>query len=248
MAETASILIVDNDVNFTTATVDLFNEKGFHCMGVYSGREAIDKVREMAFDVILLDMKMPVMNGVETYREIKKIRPRTVVILVTAYRVEELIQDALEEGAYAVLKKPLDIDRVVAMIEQSRKVGALIMVADGDPNTCEALKGHLEIAGYVVTTGLYGEAAIEMVRERPHDIVLIDAMLPPLNGLILFLEMKKINPNVVAVMMTLYGEETRGIIEAALDQGVYTCLYKPFNMDEVTEMLDDIINEMKGGK
>ena len=111
MAGTVKVLIVDDDVNYADTTVDLLNEKGFDCIGVHSGREAMDKVKEVAFDVILLDVRMPVMNGVETYRELKKISPQTVIIFVTAYRADELAKDALREGAYGLVHKPVDIDR-----------------------------------------------------------------------------------------------------------------------------------------
>jgi DNA-binding NtrC family response regulator len=55
---------------------------------------------------------MPLMDGVETYRRIKKIRPEAVVMVMTAYAVEDLVQEALEEGAYGILYKPLDKQEV----------------------------------------------------------------------------------------------------------------------------------------
>lgn len=114
-------MVVDDDANFLRSTVDLLNEKGLDCIGVDSGREAIEKIKEMTFDVVLMDMKMPVMNGVQTHVEIRKISPKTVVIMITASRVEELIKDALKEGAYGLVHKPLDIDRIIRMIERSKK-------------------------------------------------------------------------------------------------------------------------------
>ena len=112
MAKKISVLVVDDDINFADSTIDLLNEKGFDSICAYSGKDGIVKAKEKAFDVILMDMKMPVMNGVETYREIKKISPKTVVIMITAYRVEDLIRDGIREGAYGLVRKPLDIDIV----------------------------------------------------------------------------------------------------------------------------------------
>ncbi|MCK5587590.1 MAG: response regulator, partial [Candidatus Lokiarchaeota archaeon] len=67
---------------------------------------------------IFMDIKMPLMNGVDTYKRIKKIRPDTVVMMMTAYAVEDLVQEALKEGAYGVLYKPLDIENVLTLIKR----------------------------------------------------------------------------------------------------------------------------------
>lgn len=135
MGEKTRVLIVDDDISFASGLLDILNEMGYDAITVNSGEEALEKVKEVSFDVILMDIKMPVMNGVETYKRIKKISPQTVVIMMTAYSVEDLIKDALKEGAYGVVYKPLDIEKVIKMIEIAKKDGALVMVVDDDPNT-----------------------------------------------------------------------------------------------------------------
>ena len=247
MAEKATVLIVDDDSNYVRATVDLLNEKGFDSIGVHSGHEAIDKVREMAFDVVLLDVRMPLMDGIETYRELKKISPQTALVFVTAYRADQLAKDALREGEYGLLYKPIDIDRVAEMIERARQGGLLIMVADDDPNTFEALKDHLETQGYVVGLARNYEEATGLASRRRFDVAFIDARLPDLNGLVLYLEMKRVNPNVVAVMMTGRTEQTKELVDEALEQGAHACLYKPFSIGDVTDTLENIIKAKKGG-
>lgn len=241
MEKKVKILIVDDNVNFANTTRDLLNEKGYDSICVNSGKEAVEKVRDAVYDAILLDMKMPVMDGVDTYREIKKIRPQSLVVLVTAYRVEELISEALAEGAYALFIKPLDIDNLLKTIERGRKGGALILVVDDDPNVCEAVKDNLEERGFVVSTALSGEEAIRIAEKRHHEVVLIDVKIPPLNGLIIYMEMKKINPDVIAVMMTAHRDDTNEVVEEALERGVFTCLYKPFNIDEVISTIEKAV-------
>lgn len=191
---------------------------------------------------------MPVMNGIETHREIKKRSPRTVVIMVTAYRVEELIQDALKDGVYAVLDKPLDLDKILKMVERSQKGGALILVVDDDPYICETLRNSLEERGYSVSTSQDGEQAVEIVKERPKDVIFIDLKLPLVNGLMVYLEIKKVNPDVVTVMMTAYKEEMQEVLDQALAHGAYACLHKPFDLEEVAAILEEIAGKKKRGK
>ena len=64
-----------------------------------------------------MDVKLPGMNGVTAYKEIKKIRSEAAVIMMTAYSVEDLIKEAVSEGAYAVIYKPVRIEKVLALIE-----------------------------------------------------------------------------------------------------------------------------------
>src|SRR3990167_2518865 len=94
------ILIVDDSKEFCTSLADILEAKGYEVESENSGEAAIAKVKEKSFDVILMDIKMPVMNGVEAFKKIKKISPRTAVIMVTAYSLENLINEALREGAF----------------------------------------------------------------------------------------------------------------------------------------------------
>ncbi|MFC1543213.1 response regulator [Candidatus Neomarinimicrobiota bacterium] len=247
MTDNATVLIVDDDVHFADSTADLLSEKGFHCVGVNSGLEAINKVKETTFDVILLDMKMPVLNGVETYKEIKKIAPQTIVVLVTAYRVEELIREALREGAYAVLKKPLDFDRVVQIIERAKKGGALILVVDEDPNASRYIKENLEQHGFVVSVPDNSMEASKIAKERPYNVIFIDTQIPSLSAFIIYLEIKKINPDVITVILTGQQEEMDRLTKQSFEHGAYACLYKPFSVDKVLHLLDEVIEMKKLG-
>jgi CheY-like chemotaxis protein len=116
----ASILVVDDNVNLARTTAMILKCKGYAVTTASNGGEALEKVKHQAFAIILMDIKMPVMNGVDTYKNIKVIRPEAVVIMMTAYAVEELIQEALAEGAYGVLYKPLDIEALTALINEAR--------------------------------------------------------------------------------------------------------------------------------
>ena len=239
MDDKASILIVDDDMGMCETLSDIMEDKGYRTVIALSGYEAVKKAKEAAFDVILMDIKMPGMDGVETFKQIKKIHPQTAVVMMTAYAVEDLIREALREGAYGVLYKPFDIERVMSLIEDTRK-GGLILVVDDDPNTCETFKDILEAKGYQVGTALGGEEAIEIARENRYDMIFIDMRLPTINGLQTYLALREINPQVVAVMMTAYRREVGDLVEEALKKDAYTCLYKPFDVEEVMKLVDEI--------
>jgi two-component system response regulator HydG len=242
LKEKARILIVDDNISLCKTMSFVLGRKGYAVATARDGPEAIEKVKETPFDVILMDLKMPVMDGVETHRRIKEIRPESVVVMMTAYAVEDLVQDALKEGAYAVLYKPLDMEKLVALIEEAReaKRGMLILVVDDDSGTCVTLRSILVRKGYEVGTAGTGEEAISMARERDYAILIIDMRLPTINGLETYLAIKDISPEAVAVMMTAYRQEMDDLVGEALNRNAYTCLYKPLDMEELLRLVEEI--------
>jgi len=166
-------------------------KKGYEVTSSNSGPSALELVKVNPVDMVLMDIKMPVMNGVETYKKLKAIKPGIKVILMTAFSVEDLIKDAIKEGVYSVVHKPFDIETIVNMIEKSKN-GALIAIVDDNPNMCSSMKSVLEKKGYSVSACSTGEEAIALAKARAHDIYCIDMKLPVLNGLETYLEIKKV--------------------------------------------------------
>ncbi|MCJ7569734.1 MAG: response regulator [Anaerolineales bacterium] len=238
----ASILIVDDNTSLCKTMSFILGHKGYTVAVAKDGPEAIEKVSERPFDMIFMDVKMPLMDGVETHREIKKIRPEAVVMMMTAYAVEELVQQALEGGAYGIVYKPLDIEKVIDVIESASEVkeGALILVVDDDPGICTGLKNSLIGKSYKVGIAHNGEEAIIMARERAYDVILIDMKLPTINGLETYLAIKEANPEAVAIMMTAHRQEVADLVEEAFKHHAYACLYKPFEMEELLGLIAEI--------
>lgn len=242
MKKEASVLIVDDNAGLCKTLSFVLGRKGYAVTTANDGAEAIAKVNERTFDIVFMDVIMPFMNGVETYERMKVIRPEAMVVMMTAYAVEDMVQEALEEGAYDVIYKPLDIEKVVALIERAREVsqGLLIMVVDDDPGTCTTLKNVLSQKGYRVGIAHTGEEAIAMAKKKAYDIIFIDMKLPTINGLETYLAIKEINPEVVAIMMTAYRQEVADLMKEALHSHAYTCLYKPLDMKEVLRLVKEI--------
>jgi two-component system response regulator HydG len=247
MQEKADILIVDDNTSLCRTMSFVLARQGYAVNTAKNGLEALEKVKERPFDMIFMDIKMPLMDGVETYRRIKNIRPEAVVMMMTAYAVEDLVQQALEEGAYGIVYKPLDIEKVVTIIEEATEAeeGALVMVVDDDPGTCITLRNILIRRGYDVGIAHTGEEAIAMAQERAYGVIFIDMKLPTLNGLETYLAIRKLNPEVVAIVMTGYRQEMSDLVEEALHSSAYTCLYKPLDMAELVKLVDEVQDRKK---
>jgi len=136
MAEKASILIVDDNADICSIMSLILKFQGYTVTTASNGLEATEKVREHPFDAIFMDIMMPIMDGVKSCKIIKKMRPEAVVVMMTAYAVEDLVQEALREGACDVFYKPVDIDKMVDLIEglRAKKQRACFPAVDGAPD------------------------------------------------------------------------------------------------------------------
>ena len=236
--EKTNIMVVDDLRSIRLTLGGILEDEGHNVVTVENGYQAIEAVRKTHFGAIFMDIKMPGINGVQTFREIKKIAPKTAVVMMTAYAVEDLVEEALEEGAYTVVYKPFDIERIIAIIERLLKEKILILVVDDKFEDRETLKRILEDKGYRVATAKSGREAIEMVKKKHHDIIFLDVRLSNMNGVENFEQVKKIDPRATVIMMTGYTEEE--LLRSAVSEDAYACIHKPFDMEKVIALVEDI--------
>lgn len=119
------VLVVDDETDFLEMTVKRMNKKNIQCDGAKSGYEAIEKIQKENFDVVLLDVKMPGMDGVETLREIKRLKPLIEVIMLTGHASVESGIEGMKLGAFDYLMKPMELDKILETIHDAYKKKAL---------------------------------------------------------------------------------------------------------------------------
>ncbi len=112
----ASILIVDDEKNIRTTLTDILEEEGCEVLAASTGEQAVKLCERRRFDVVLLDVRMPGIDGIEALRRIRRQRDGVKVILMSAYGVGQVERTAIEEGAIAFMRKPLDIRRIIELI------------------------------------------------------------------------------------------------------------------------------------
>ncbi len=239
MMDSASVLVVDDNVDLMETFSMILKRRGFCVDTAENGVLAVDKFRRHHFDVILMDIVMPEMNGVEAFRKIRKMSPDATVILMTAYSEDELIKAALSEGAHRVVHKPLRIDTMVQIIKDAAMHQPVLLV-DDDDDILTTMTHTLESQGYQVLAASSGEEAISLVENKPCCVAFIDVKLPVMNGLETCLRLKEINSGIKTIMMTGYREEVQPLIDEALAASAVTCLYKPFDPVEVIGLLSQL--------
>ena len=119
--EPFTVLFVDDEGEFLEILMKRMNKRNVNVIGVNSGEDAILRLEQDSVDVVVLDVKMPGMGGIETLRQIKERYPLVEVIMLTGHANVEVAIQGLELGAFDYLMKPMDIDDLLYKVQDAHK-------------------------------------------------------------------------------------------------------------------------------
>lgn len=135
-----TVLVVDDNEDLLETFAMILKRHGFFVETAESGLAAVNKYKKRRFDVTLMDIVMPGIDGVEASRRIKEIYPEAAIILMTGYSNETLLKAARNEGARQIVHKPVKIDRLIQLITDVAGVEPILLVND-EVDTYENLSG-----------------------------------------------------------------------------------------------------------
>lgn len=231
------ILVVDDEVDTCHNLKDILTDLGYEADVAFDGASALELARKRPYAVALLDLKMPGMDGLTLYRELRKIRSSTVAIVVTAYASKDTTEEALAAGAWHVLAKPVDLPRLMGLVGEA--LGQpLVMVVDDDPDLCATLWDVLRERGYRVAIAHDEPEATRHLREQAFQVVLIDMRLPGGNGGTVFRLVRETTPRARTVVITGHRSEMDRLVQQVVAEGADAVCYKPFDVARLLSTLD----------
>ena len=115
------VLIVDDDADLAESLAEFLVDHGHQVAVAEDGRDAVSCATAWDFDVIFMDVRMPVMNGVDSFFAIKTIKPQARIVMMTGYR-EAIVERAIQGGAEGPLYKPFDVEEMLALVEKGAGV------------------------------------------------------------------------------------------------------------------------------
>jgi PAS domain S-box-containing protein len=127
MSEKTKLVIIDDEEGMRETLSEIFENKGYRVKVASEGREAVDKIKAEFFNVAILDMKLPDMGGVQVLKAIKKESPDTEVVIITAFASLKSSIEALNQGAYAYLMKPFEMDNLANSVAGAAQKERLIV-------------------------------------------------------------------------------------------------------------------------
>jgi DNA-binding NtrC family response regulator len=115
------VLIIDDEPDFLETIVKRLKKRNLDATGVGSGEDALRAIENESFDVAILDMRMPGMDGIETLKEIKRKSPLTEVIMLTGHASVESGMQGMQLGAFDYMIKPADFEELIEKVQQARE-------------------------------------------------------------------------------------------------------------------------------
>jgi DNA-binding NtrC family response regulator len=248
----ARILVVDDDDTIRFLLMDTLSALGYKTSGAANGEEAINKVVQDGVDLVISDIRMPRLNGVDLLRQIKDKIPDLPVLIITAYNYTYTKDQALQSGADGFLAKPFRIGKIEEQIKNilKNKTSKIhletgqpkkILVADDDEVLRNMLLETLEILGFQVTGVGDGQEALAKVQETNFDLAITDVRMPKLDGLSFLKKAREHQPKLPVVLITGFSQAYTA--QTAKLEGADGYLVKPFRIEKIEELVRKLLGE-----
>lgn len=234
------VLIIEDEEITRKLLKRVINKEGYVTIVASDGYEGLNLFRSEKPDIVITDIKMPRIDGMEVMHTVKDISPSTEVILITAYGDYNTAIVALQEGAIDYLKKPVDLEQLVVSLGRAREkiveskkvsIKPSLLILEDDENARSQLDRIFKKEGYKVYTGTDGKEGIKIFSQNKIDILLIDIKMPQKNGMEVLHEVKKVSKDCEAIMITGYGDENTAI--QAMHDGAINYIHKPIDLDQL---------------
>lgn len=231
------ILVVDDNIDLADSICDALALEDYTADSAYDGESALELFARNSYDMAFLDVKLPGKNGVECFMEMREMQPSCEVVIMTGYRVEELVQQAIAHGALRIMHKPFEMEEVFSLVEEVKPDG-IILVVDDNPSFVESVEDLLITSGYSVCTATDGEEALEKMLRKKVDLLLLDLKMPIMSGLEVYLKLKELDRVVPTIIVTAYAEEEPETINRLRSLKVTGVLSKPFDPEHLLSVLE----------
>lgn len=231
------LLLVDDDEGMRRSLEKILRLKKFEVETAEDGLIAVSRATDFRPDCILMDIKMPNLNGVEAYKRISRECPDTPVLFMTAYSRSSLIDEA-NQLSDQVFSKPLDIESVIDRLLQSASNRPLLIV-DDDPGFSASLRKVLTAKGREVQEAVSVKEAVECFASRPRSVVLLDMALGDGTGLDVVENIKRRDPRAAVVLFSGV-PEMYSQMEENLERSAHAFLTKPFEIEEMMKAIEAV--------
>lgn len=233
-------LVVDDDRTMVKTLADLLRLRGWEVATAYSGDTAVEVASSGYFDVVLMDIKMPGMDGVNAFKAMKAAQPHIRVVLMTAHAGQDRIVEAEREGAVRVLPKPVHVESLLSLMAASVGESHPVLLIDHDAAFLKTMSEVLQLRGFDVAIAHDLEHAKRLMLERRPLAVLLHVHMGAAAVRDAVAAVRAVSPSVALILYSGQPGAAEEIEQTLPTEWVHAYLQKPFAVEQVTGVLDGI--------
>jgi DNA-binding NtrC family response regulator len=256
------ILIVDDEPSIRDYLEEVFREMGHEVASVSDGYDAIDYVREHDVNLAYVDVKMPGIDGFETFRRLREIDPKIGGVMISGNAVEKMMDTSIQSGVYVCLKKPMSIAKLEEInkayenirtplefvhkkkqgVTEEEIAAAKILIADDEEGIRKIIQEVLFESGFSnIDVVKDGQEAIDSFNQKKHDTVILDIKMPNVQGVDVLRHVKALSPDSEVIIISGAADKDSAI--AAVKLGAFDYIEKPFEVDMLTHVVGKAVEK-----
>lgn len=236
-----SILIVDDNVDLADGLAMVLEDENHQVSLAYNGTDAIKTFDDGKFDISFIDVKLPDMSGIEVFQHIHNKELNTKVIMMTGFRIEQVLAEVVDSGEVEILRKPFEMKQIMDVASQIKKE-SIVLLADDDPDLSESLSDYLVDNGIKTILAKNGQEALDGVLSNPVDVLVLDLRRPIICGLEVYLQLKQQGHAIKTIIITGFASEEKETIDVLKSMSVTGCLFKPFKPEDLLQAIEQAMN------
>ena len=253
--EALRVLVIEDDETARKQMAKAIRKEGYQVLTAEDGREGLDIFEKERPEIVITDLKMPGIGGLEVMQTVKRLSPNVQVVLITAFGGVDTAILALREGVLDYLTKPLDLDHLTVVLGRaSEKVEEFkegdsfptLLLADDDEKTRKRLAKVLKDESWIVMQAGTGREAVDIFDREKIDVAILDIKMPEMDGLEALHEMRSISDDFEAIILTGYGDEASAI--QALRDGAMNFLKKPVDIDQLILSAQKALEKLRSAR
>lgn len=240
MSPSGRVLMIDDNVEFAENVQEILVDEGIDAQVAADGPTGLQMIADNGYDLVITDMRMPGMNGLEVIRYIKEKWPGLPVIVISAYARDELLEAAEKEGALGILPKPVDLDFLSEFVAKVAKSdNKILIVEDDDAMRTNLTTIVLEVDAIVPLAARTAAEAVRLAEYGKVRGAIIDLRLPDGDGLELAAKLRaKSEHELPVVFITGHAGDFRENLEQVLSTNGVHLLEKPFRTDSLLGLVE----------
>ena len=235
-----NILIIDDNRDMADGLGMILENEGYQVTLAYNGHDGMNAFNEGRFDVALIDIRMPDMNGFEVLREIHKKDPKVRAIMITGYRIQQVLSEIVDDGNVEILRKPFEVERVLQILDEHHDE-TIVLVTDDAPDCGERLSAYLKGHGMQTMLARNCQEAIDGVISRPVDVLVLDMRRPIIYDLAVYTELKQLGHRVKTIIVAGCADVDTESVDVLRSTLVTGCLFKPFKPEGMLDAIKALV-------